>query len=363
MAKSAQKQSGTKKVRPKRRAEEEEAEEEQPKRPGFFRRFLGVVILLVVGAGGAFTWAFHKEHGEWPWDNPEKAKAFVSIKKDDAEGFFRDRGEDAEMLLAEGKKGAAVLFEKLSQEKVEMEEWFANQEIDLPSGQDLKDMAAKYLGPSEEEEGPSGEEAVPVTASPLPEVAVPVPEPEEKPAPKPEPKPVPKPEPAAVAKSDPAPAPKPESKPEPAAKPKPKPEPKPVEKEPETEAVVAMAETEVPSPKPYEKPPKPAAKPRPKPAARPGPAPAPANSPEAKGRALMKKGVKHWKESTIALQKGNRPKEQRELKASKQYFDKALRELTAASEKDPGNHKLQDLLVDCNRFRYDCLKRTILNVR
>ncbi len=359
MGKSAKKRPGPQSARPRPQAkrakkEEEEAEEEQPRRAGFFRRFLGVVILAVLAAGGAFTWAFHKEHGEWPWDNPEKAKSFLSIKKDDAEGFFRDRGEDAGHLLAEGKKGATALYDRLSQEKEDMEEWFSRQKIDLPSKQDLKDMASRYLGPSGEGEEPSGEEAMPVTASPLPELPVPAPKPEEKPAPKPilKPEPVAKPEPAAVAQSDPAPAPKP--KPVPSPKPYEKPPPRPVEKKPETGTVVAMAEVEKPAPKPV-------VKPRSKPA--PKRMPAPANTPEAKGRDLLKEGVKHWKVSTIALQNGNRAKEQRELKESKKYFDQALKELAAASEKDPGNHKLQDLLVDCNRFRYDCLKRTIVSLR
>jgi hypothetical protein len=267
------------------------------------------------------------------------------------------------MLLAEGKKGAAALLDKLTQEKEQMEEWFADKKIDLPSGQDLKDMASKYLGSSDAEEEPPGEEAVPVTASPLPEVPAeaaksdptPAPKPKPKPVEKPAPKPVPSPKPYEKPPK-PVPSPKPNEKP-----PKPVPSPKPNEKPPKSGTVVAMAETDVPSPKPYEKPPKRVVKPRSKP--NPGSKSKPANTSEVRGRELLKKGVKHWKVSTEALQKGNRSKEQRELKASKQYFDKALKELTAASEKDPGNHKLQDLLVDCNRFRYDCLKRTIVNAR
>ena len=118
-----------------------------------------------------------------------------------------------------------------------------------------------------------------------------------------------------------------------------KPSPKPKE-----EIVVAMAPTEKTAPTPT-------------------PAMKRGSSSEQRGRDLLKEGVKHWKVSTEALQKGNRAEEQRELAASRKLFDQALKHLTEASRKDPGNADLQNMVVDCNRFRYDCLKRTIISLR
>ncbi len=314
----------TKQVKQTKRVKQEEAEVEveKPRRAGFFRRLVGILILVVLGAGGAFVWAFYQDHQEWPWDNPEKAKSFLFSRKDGAEVFLLDRSEDAELLLAEGKKGASAFFEQLTQEKDDVEEWFKKQEIVLPSRQDLKDMASRYLAPSptsDRKEEPTREKPKPVA----------------------KPKPVEKPKPKLVAKL------KPVEKPKPVAKPKPKPVPKPEPvAKPEVGMVVAMAPVE-----------------KPKPIVKPKPAPKRKSTVEAKGRDLLREGVKHWRVSTIALQAGNRAKEQKELAASKKLFDKALEHLSEALEKNPDNSDLQNRVVDCNRFRYDCLKRTIVNLK
>lgn len=77
------------------------------------------------------------------------------------------------------------------------------------------------------------------------------------------------------------------------------------------------------------------------------------------GREAFRKGVEHWR----AAGAPNSPKEQKELAIALRHLTEARRLLGKAARKAPDDLKLQELQVDCNRFLYDCNKRTIVNMR
>jgi len=78
-----------------------------------------------------------------------------------------------------------------------------------------------------------------------------------------------------------------------------------------------------------------------------------------RGRAEFRSGLEHWR----AAGEPGSPREQEELALARERFTSAQDILTRAQERAPDDPEIEKLLVDTNRFLYDCLKRLKFDVR
>ncbi len=84
---------------------------------------------------------------------------------------------------------------------------------------------------------------------------------------------------------------------------------------------------------------------------------APEGDPYVLGRREFDRAFGHWRKARPAS-----ADEQRELKTARKHFATARDHFERAKELHPDDAKLDELLTDCNRFLYDCMKRTILDL-
>ncbi|MHC4252658.1 MAG: hypothetical protein ACYS9X_26370, partial [Planctomycetota bacterium] len=78
----------------------------------------------------------------------------------------------------------------------------------------------------------------------------------------------------------------------------------------------------------------------------------------ARGRDEFRTGLEHWR----AAGEPGSPREQEELALARERFTSAQEHLTRAQEGAPDDPEIEELLVDTNRFLYDCLKRLKVDV-
>lgn len=78
-----------------------------------------------------------------------------------------------------------------------------------------------------------------------------------------------------------------------------------------------------------------------------------------KGREEFGAGFEHWR----AAGEPGSPREQEELALAREHFTSAQEHLTRAQDGAPDDPRIEKLLVDTNRFLYDCLKRLKVDVR
>jgi hypothetical protein len=93
------------------------------------------------------------------------------------------------------------------------------------------------------------------------------------------------------------------------------------------------------------------------------PVPPAADDELTEARRMLAKGVEVWRESSIALQEHRIKEEQELLVQAIALFDQARKELHRVREEHPDHPDVEPLLLDCNRFMYDCLKRRKLELR
>ncbi|MHC5057009.1 MAG: hypothetical protein ACYTKD_20215 [Planctomycetota bacterium] len=78
----------------------------------------------------------------------------------------------------------------------------------------------------------------------------------------------------------------------------------------------------------------------------------------ARGREEFRKGFEHRR----AAGEPGSPREQEELALARDHFTSAQEHLTRAQEGAPDDPEIEKLLVDTNRYLYDCLKRLKVDV-
>jgi len=77
------------------------------------------------------------------------------------------------------------------------------------------------------------------------------------------------------------------------------------------------------------------------------------------GRVEFRSGLEHWR----AAGEPGSPREQEELALARERFTSAQDILTRAQERAPEDPEIEKLLIDTNRFLYDCLKRLKFDAR
>ena len=244
------------------------------------------VVIGIFGVGGYFAWSHHKEIGEAVGMDPEKTEELAERAKD----LAATAGEKA-------REGAARAREVLGERKTDLEAWFKERDIEIPSREDLVAIAEKYKSrfagngaspagdvdeaTERDETGTGKKEPVEVASRP------PQPEGERRRRP------------------------------------------------------TARGRRETPAP--------------------PAPAPggeAPAESdPLELGNAEFKRGFALWKAAPVGS-----PDEQEKLRQAREHFSAARDHFAEVRKARPDDAEIEELLTDCNRFLYDCMKRTVLDV-
>lgn len=78
----------------------------------------------------------------------------------------------------------------------------------------------------------------------------------------------------------------------------------------------------------------------------------------ARAKEEFRLGLEHWK----AAGEPGSPHEQEELALARKHFTAAQELLEVAEKERPGDPAVESLQTDCNRFLYDCMKRTKLDL-
>lgn len=246
-----------------------------PPQAGGSRRLVTTVVVLGVLGGGYYVWKHYKDTGEIVGMDAKESKAFVARAKE-----LKDRAAaKAGALLAESRE----VFQK---RKADLEVWFKERDIKVPTREELVAIADKYRKGSDEKD------ATPVS-SPRRRRERRSSAPEESPRTRP----------AAASGSASS-----------------------------SSRTTSRSETSR-----VEE--------------------APEGDPYVLGRREFDRAFRHWKNARPAS-----ADEQSELKTARKHFATARDHFERAKELDPDDAKIDELLTDCNRFLYDCMKRTILDV-
>jgi len=78
-----------------------------------------------------------------------------------------------------------------------------------------------------------------------------------------------------------------------------------------------------------------------------------------RGREEFSAGYEHWR----AAGEPGSAREQEELALARERFTSAQEHLTSAQEGAPDDGRIEELLIETNRFLYDCLKRLKVDVK
>jgi hypothetical protein len=242
------------------------------------KRLVLVVVVIALAGGGYYAWRQYEKTGEIPGMDAEESAEFAERAKE-----FKEKGsEKFGEILTDSR-------ELLGKRKADLEKWFKERDIKLPTRKELAATADKYL------------------------------------------------------KSD------DESKAEPEAR---------SEDVPAAEAVASRSEAERPRRADDEEDSS-------SPPADEGPADLRTDrrvdafdvDPRILGRREFRRGFERWKAAPPAS-----PGEQTALKAAREHFTAARDHFQEAAKTFRDDPKLEEYITDCNRFIYDCMKRTVLDM-
>jgi hypothetical protein len=242
------------------------------------KRFILFVVVLALAGGGYYAWRQYEKTGELPGMDAEESADFAERAKE-----FKEKGsEKFGEILTESR-------ELLGKRKADLEEWFKERDIKLPTRKELAATADKYLKSDDESDGDSDHE------------------------------PDDKPDPEAVASRSEASRPRREGG--------------------ETDSTSSSA----------------------------GEEPLDLRTdrrvdgfdvdPRILGRREFRRGFERWKAAPPAS-----PDEQVALKAAREHFTAARDHFQEAAKTFRDDPKLEEYITDCNRFIYDCMKRTVLDL-
>lgn len=261
-----------------------------PPQAGGSRRLVTTVVVLGVLGGGYYVWKHYKDTGEIVGMDAKESKAFVARAKE-----LKDRAAaKAGALLAESRE----VFQK---RKADLEVWFKERDIKVPTREELVAIADKYRKGSDEKDAPP-------VSSPRRRRERRSSAPEESPRTRP-----------AAASGSASSSSRTTSRSE------------------TSRTETSRSETTHRETTRVEE--------------------APEGDPYVLGRREFDRAFRHWKNARPAS-----ADEQSELKTARKHFATARDHFERAKELDPDDAKIDELLTDCNRFLYDCMKRTILDV-